>query len=110
MASRSPNRLSKSEGNWALVSDHTVKVDGLWTGGRWALYYPDIPAHKSSEGSIPAGQNQAYMDGSAEWVDARRLIDIGNWFGDFTHQIYWHQQDLGGWVPPENAYAVEGPR
>ncbi len=108
MPSRSPDRLNTAEPGWALTADITVKNDGVWgyTDPAWTVYYPDIPAHKSARGSAPAGHNQSYINGSAEWVEATRLVDIGNWFGNTTHQMYWYQEDLGGWVPPAAAYAV----
>ena len=106
----SPKKLS-SPGGWALAADVTVRNDGVWgtTRPAWALYYPDIPPHKRSENAAPAGHNQVFMDGSASWIDANKLVSISDWFATVDHQAFWYQQDLGGWTPPAGAYATPSP-
>lgn len=104
---RSPKRLSTSSGDWALAADATMRMNRTWGDeGSWPQYYRGIPPHRGDDGLTPAGHNQAYMDGSVEWVPAHRLIDIGNWWGTYDHQVFWFQRDLGGWNPPDDAYAV----
>jgi prepilin-type N-terminal cleavage/methylation domain-containing protein len=65
--SRSPVKLSRSKPHWVIAADANVKVFGVW--GAIDPAYKEltsyIPPHK--KGNVPAGQNEAFCDGSAGW-------------------------------------------
>lgn len=105
--SRSPITLSASQGNWALVTDSTIKVDRQWGGGR--AIFADQPSHKAAGKRSPAGQNQAYVDGSVEWVGVERLIFIHSWNPGGTRNSYFWQQDLGSYTPTPAVMAINDP-
>ena len=101
MPSRSP-LSTKSKGNWTLVADAAMKIDGVWGGGR-ASAYGGLPAHRDGAFEHPAGGNQMTFDGSVQWVEFNKLIFIHSW-GGFNRTSYMYQNDLGEWTPPATAY------
>ncbi|QNN23471.1 prepilin-type N-terminal cleavage/methylation domain-containing protein [Planctomycetales bacterium ZRK34] len=105
--SRSPIDLDNSRGGWTLVTDTTMKVDGVWGGGN--KWFADQPSHKADYGreTYPAGQNQGYVDGSVEWVEYDRLVFVTSWNPSLTGRIVMMiQNDLGEYVPPDTAKAA----
>ncbi len=102
---RSPDRLSTTRGSWALAADNTMKAGRVWGGDR-ATAYGDLPNHKVPGEAYPAGANHAFADGSVAWVDFDKMIYIHTWNTDGSRVIYWYQQDLGDWTPPESAYGT----
>ena len=96
-ASSSPVKTAQSTPGWALAGDLVLATAvGVWhdpsatdpSDGTYAL-----PAHKRSKGSLPAGGNQVYADGSAAWVKSGLMLNL------FTPQsdrmFYFYQSDLG---------------
>jgi len=109
MPSASPLRTT-DPGRWTLGSDYTIKYLGVWGGAeaanaRWAF---GTPAHRR-ERNLPAGQNQMYLDGSVEWVDAKELVYIHSWFPAVNIPMYFRQTDLNGWTPPDSQYLRADP-
>lgn len=101
MTGRSP-LSAKSKGNWTLVADAAMKIDGVWGGGR-ATAYGGLPAHREGANPYPAGGNQMAFDGSVQWIEFKKLIFIHSW-GGFARTSYMYQSDLGSWTPPAAAY------
>jgi hypothetical protein len=99
---RSPLSMT-SKGGWAIAADAAMKIDGVWGGGRDTAYQ-GLPAHQGPRGGPPEGGNQAYFDGSVNWVAFQKMIYIHSWSADFSRMAYFYQEDLGGWVPPATAY------
>jgi len=99
---RSPLSM-RSPGRWAIAADAAMKIDGTWGGGRDTAYQ-GLPSHQHRPGGPPAGGNQAYFDGSVEWMPLEKLIYIHSWSGDFNRIAYFYQSDLGSWNPPLGAY------
>ncbi len=107
--SRSPVKLNKSDGGWVLVADATMKIDLAWGGGRPNVF-AGMPSHKKSDGRIvPAGGNQAHVDGSVAWIDFDQMIWFHGIANDLTasdyfqRQGYWYQTDTGAYDPPDGA-------
>ena len=98
--SRSPVKLDSSEPGWVLAADATMKVDGVWGGGR-PTAYGGMPPHRDAK-PYPAGGNQVHIDGSARWVRFDEMIFIHTWSasaGDSTRISYFYQDDLGTFKP-----------
>ncbi|MGH7981327.1 MAG: prepilin-type N-terminal cleavage/methylation domain-containing protein, partial [Limisphaerales bacterium] len=96
----SPIKTTTSRAGWMLVADVVASPDGVnfsWPndGSGWA----DLPAHKDASGSMPAGGNEAFIDGSAHWVVApHKMMFIHSWStaqGPGGRQLYFYQDDLG---------------
>ncbi|HEY1788956.1 MAG TPA: prepilin-type N-terminal cleavage/methylation domain-containing protein [Verrucomicrobiae bacterium] len=96
----SPVKTTTSRAGWMLVADVVASPDGVnfsWPndGSGWA----ELPAHKDASGSIPAGGNEAFIDGSAHWVKApKTMMFIHSWStaqGPGGRQLYFYQDDLG---------------
>jgi prepilin-type N-terminal cleavage/methylation domain-containing protein len=104
--SRSPVDLDDARPSWALTADTTMKIDGVWGGGR-ASAYGDMPQHRDND-PWPVGGNQVFVDGSGAWIDFNRMTYNSSWGGDFSRLCYWYQQDLGAFNPPDDAYGKPG--
>lgn len=105
--SRSPIRVQTSRGDWVLVTDSTMKIDRAWGGGR--AIFGDMPSHKAGGKASPAGQNQAYVDGSVSWVDVSKLLFVQSWVTDGTRNCYMWQSDLGTLDPSKLKRCVDDP-
>jgi len=83
----SPVKLANSKPAWALAADVVAKIDGKWspTDPRYA----DLPPHKGS-GGLPAGGNQVYCDGSANWEKFNTMYAFHSWVPS-TRVCYWYQ-------------------
>lgn len=111
MESASPLKTTDN-GRWTLASDYTVSPNRVWGIGDtdptkdWAR---GSPAHRTRN-KFPAGQNQVYLDGSVEWVEAERLIFIHAWNPpSWALPMYFWQQDLNGWQPSDGSYLRNDP-
>lgn len=93
--SRSPVKVSRSEGHWVLATDYTMKP-GAWNAN-----------HMDSERRRAAGGNQVCVDGSVEWVDLDRMAFITGWAA--TQPVFFWQSDLGpeGIADPMKAKAFK---
>ena len=54
--------------------------------------YSNLPAHKG-KGSLPAGGNEVFIDGSARWVKASEMFYI-TYGWDTAKQFYFSQDNL----------------
>ena len=93
---RSPIKLANAKPSWMIAADFVVKFDGKW--GDNANQPPpsgfsNLPAHKD-KGGLPAGGNEVFSDGSAQWIRAKQMYFIHSW-NTTTREIYFWQEDLG---------------
>jgi prepilin-type N-terminal cleavage/methylation domain-containing protein len=100
--SYSPVKLSSSKSFWALGADCNQKVNATATGGgTWAgtasvgtgyqWEYGQIPAHPTKGGN-PAGGNEVFADGSAQWCKFATMYRFNNWVSPLgTLDSYWYQ-------------------
>jgi len=92
----SPIKTASSKPYWMLASDLMLHRDvGNWSslsGEDPPSGYSNLPAHKS-KGSLPAGGNEVFIDGSGRWIKATemRYITYG-W--DAAKQFYFYQDNL----------------
>jgi len=100
-ASRSPVSVTSAGPRWVMAADAMMKIDRVWGGGR-PTAYGDMPPHRDGA-PWPAGGNQAYADGSTDWVDFADTIFIHSW-APGSRAGYFLQDDLGDYKPPTEAY------
>jgi prepilin-type N-terminal cleavage/methylation domain-containing protein len=84
--SSSPIKTAQSKPTWMLAAD--VVAQGA--GGTWAPW-SGMPAHKN--GSLPAGANEVFIDGSASWVKAKGTLVYVHKRGSVP--LFMYQDDLG---------------
>ena len=90
---KSPIKVASSQPSWVLAADACIKVDGEWGGGRDSAW-GNIPPHKASRGNLPAGLNQTYIDGSAEWVSFDKTYFLHSWNTSGARDAYFYQVDV----------------
>ena len=98
IASRSPAKLSASKPYWMIAADANVKVSPAWgtnPGGSYFALYDHIPAHR--KGSVPAGQNEVFCDGSAGWY--KEMYFLNTWTSDVTEKECYFWQDTSDFEP-----------
>jgi prepilin-type N-terminal cleavage/methylation domain-containing protein len=101
-ASRSPIKLANAKPTWMLANDFVVKFDGKWSdnpNNPPPSGFSNLPAHKDKSG-LPAGGNEVFADGSAQWIKARQMFFIHSW-SPGTREIYFWQDDLGTLNPAQ---------
>ncbi|QNN22086.1 type II secretion system protein [Planctomycetales bacterium ZRK34] len=102
--SRSPWNLRTAGSTWVLATDGTMKINGQWGAG--GDRYKGMPAHPADPNPWPAGHNQAYTDGSVNWIDFNRLRYIHTWSRSLNRIVLFYQQDLGGFIPTSQTEAI----
>ena len=102
--SYSPVKLSTAKAFWALGADCNQKVNATAAGGgTWAgvasadtslnWEYANIPAHPT-KGGVPAGGNEVFADGSANWCKFETMYRFNDWNNNTlggTISSYWYQ-------------------
>jgi hypothetical protein len=96
-ASRSPIKLGSSKPHWALAADALVRVAGMW--GRPDSTFPpavfgNLPPHRKSKGNSPAGGNEVFADGSAQWVKFELMYAFHTWRTDRICLWYQDTKDI----------------
>jgi prepilin-type N-terminal cleavage/methylation domain-containing protein len=95
ISSHSPVKLGFAKPYWALAADTNMKVGTQWSGqvsagGSWAWEYGNIPPHP--KGGAPAGGNEVFADGSANWCMFINMYRFNNWTsGIGSLDTYWYQ-------------------
>jgi prepilin-type N-terminal cleavage/methylation domain-containing protein len=93
--SASPIKTATSKPSWMLAADVVARPDGInWSfpyipGSGWST----LPAHKDGVGTLPAGGNEVFIDGSARWIKARQMVFVHSW--NVVRELYIYQDDLG---------------
>ena len=95
MPSFSPVNLGRSKPWWVIAADCVVECENGW-GQPTTLYavqsYPDLPPHrKGSSGNFPAGGNEVFVDGSAQWIKIDEMRLLTSW--DFANRKFYFWQD-----------------
>ena len=104
-ASRSPVKIANSKPGWCLAADCTMKINGSWGGQdpdpTRQFVYSDMPQHRSGSSLVPAGGNNLYIDGSAQWVKFQKMYYLHTWNTDGSRIAYFYQDDLGECDTPQ---------
>ena len=88
--SRSPTNLTTARAYWTIAADAVLKVDGQWGGNVQDVIYTNLPQHHADDSTTPQGGNQAFADGSVQWVQAQRMFFLSSWSVS-ARQAYWYQ-------------------
>ena len=102
----SPVKLVTSKSWWVLAADMNMKI----VGGEWAgsasgvtpgttLYieYGNIPPHPNH--NLPAGGNEVFADGSAQWCKFQSMCHFNNFPGLLGSTDIWWYQDPSDFSP-----------
>lgn len=95
----SPVKLSQARPHWVLASDAIIKMGTVWADQNvqpsdpryWV--YENCPPHKN--GNSPAGGNEVFSDGSADWRKFNRFYRFAYWNGAYGQTfVYWSQDPM----------------
>ena len=100
IATASPIKTSSAKPVWMLAADLVLKF--AITAGPIAWGDPqavpssgfaNLPAHRA--GSLPAGGNEVFTDGSVSWIKASQMYNYYTYTGAGGRFFYFYQSDLG---------------
>jgi prepilin-type N-terminal cleavage/methylation domain-containing protein len=90
----SPIKLAASKPYWVLAADAVVKTDGGWgqpaPDGQEPPLYANLPPHKKALVNFPAGGNEVFCDGSAQWEIIDDMRFLTSWSAT-TRFCYFYQ-------------------
>ena len=103
--SYSPIKLANSNPTWALAADSVMKINQVW-GTDDRDIFSGMPPHRG-KGKKPAGGNQVFVDGSAQWIKAQAMSFFHSWDGSKAspRRAYFYQDPSdfeGDFAKPEN--------
>jgi prepilin-type N-terminal cleavage/methylation domain-containing protein len=93
---KSPIRRERCRNDWVVAADATIKVDGVWGGGRPEAF-GDMPSHRRNT-PFPQGGNHAYVDGSARWVPFESMYVLHSW-SPASRMCFFAQDDRPANMP-----------
>ena len=88
--SLSPTNMSTAQPHWVLAADAVVKINNVWGGLDRDIAYANIPPHQAEGSLVPQGGNQAFVDGSVQWIQAEKMYLLSSWSPP-TRQCFWYQ-------------------
>lgn len=93
----SPMKLTLARPYWVLAADTLIKMGTVWAGQKVPasdprhFVYANIPPHLN--GPDPAGGNEVFADGSAEWRKFDSWFRFTYWNGEYGQTfVYWSQE------------------
>jgi prepilin-type N-terminal cleavage/methylation domain-containing protein len=89
----SPVKLGTSKPYWVLAADAVVKVETGW-GGTTPTdpeLYVNLPPHRKGAAVFPAGGNEVFCDGSAQWIKTDQMRFLTSWATDGSRNCYFYQ-------------------
>lgn len=94
----SPVKLANSKPYWVLAADTLIKMGTVWASRNVAqsdpryFVYANIPPHLS--GHDPAGGDEVFADGSAQWRKFDSWYRFTYWNGEYGQTfVYWSQDN-----------------
>ncbi len=95
----SPVRLSKAKPYWCLAADAVVAPDGIWGSIPTAdidepALYVGLPTHKKGQQNFPAGGNEVFCDGSAQWIKIEDMRFLTSLKASRSCYFYQSSQDF----------------
>jgi hypothetical protein len=106
--SASPIRTASSKPSWMLAADLVAQPDGVhWYEADDASGWSHLPAHTSGGGKFPAGGNEVFIDGSAQWIVAQgKMLFLDTWATDASRHLFFYQEDLGPFWSLRRSYLL----
>jgi len=88
----SPIKLAASKPWLAVAADSNVEVASQW-GNTDELpgAFNNIPPHPISGSHVPAGGNEVFVDGSANWNQYATMWDLTSWNALSARGCFWYQ-------------------
>jgi prepilin-type N-terminal cleavage/methylation domain-containing protein len=77
--SRSPVNLGSAQPHWTIAADAVMKISGVWGGQNSDPAYKDMPPHRTADSFVPQGGNQAFVDGSVQWIPFEQMYFLHSW-------------------------------
>jgi prepilin-type N-terminal cleavage/methylation domain-containing protein len=74
----SPVKLGTSKPYWMIASDANLKHLGFWQSISGDSIYDHLPPHPDKSG-VPAGGNEVFCDGSANWCQFQKMHYFSTW-------------------------------
>jgi hypothetical protein len=76
-----------------LAADAVVETENGWGGTTTTDpdLYVNLPPHRNGTGQFPAGGNEVFVDGSAQWILASQMRFLTTW--DTTDRKCYFYQD-----------------
>ena len=104
--SYSPIKLATSKPHWVLAADQVMKIDGAW-GSNPRGIFERVPPHSGGRSKVPIGGNQVYVDGSANWVQAKKMHFFHSWSLSGRDAYFYQAPDdfIGAWALAFNSAA-----
>lgn len=88
--SRSPTNLTTAQPHWVLAADAVIRINGTWGGVDRDVAYAHLPPHHAEDSLAPQGGNEAFVDGSVQWIQAEKMFFLSSW-SISARQAYWYQ-------------------
>jgi prepilin-type N-terminal cleavage/methylation domain-containing protein len=91
----SPVKLGASKPAWVLAADTVMKIEGRWGNNpdpARRYTYENMPQHKGGRGNFPAGGNEVFVDGSAQWIRIEKMRFLHSW-DVASRQAYIYQDE-----------------
>jgi prepilin-type N-terminal cleavage/methylation domain-containing protein len=92
--SYSPVKLGQAKPYWTLAADFVMKSWGSWVipfDPARPYVFANMPPHKSSKSSAPAGGNSATADGSVNWHKLNEMRFHTSWYVDGSRDCFFYQ-------------------
>jgi len=99
----SPVKLSLSKPYWCLAADLVAKINGTWGGidtdlpATCQAACQFIPQHRTGSHRYPAGGNEVFADGSAQFCKVQTMYQFTTWG---SGRNFWFYQNLADISPP----------
>ncbi len=101
--SASPVKTALSKPGWMLAADLVAQPDAVnWNWPNDNSGWSSLPSHAGATANLPAGGNEVFIDGSAQWVKASgTMMFIHSWGNN--RRLYFWQDDLGALAPQRSS-------
>ena len=96
ITSLSPVKLANAKPYWCLAADVVAKIDGGWGNvptdpANEPPLYVSLPPHRKGSANFPAGGNEVFCDGSAQWCRLEDMRYLTTFRTDDSRLFYFYQ-------------------
>ncbi|HEY4414931.1 MAG TPA: prepilin-type N-terminal cleavage/methylation domain-containing protein [Verrucomicrobiae bacterium] len=99
MPSLSPVKLGNAKAHWCMAADVVVNPGGVWgsipsDAQDEPPLYVSLPTHLKGGALFPAGANEVFCDGSAQWCKVEDLRALTTFRADGSRNFYFYQNRM----------------